>query len=191
MARARDRRRPIVVVLAAAIARTLQGLRQFLLQHRLDELANPVANAIFDRVKPIVEKRASSGRSRILRAILLQGVVSCPARQRRIRLGCDTRRLRQPNFNHIRDGTVMATAKAIADEAPWADGLTEYDHAHFVTYARLLDATADGAQDDEIARVVLDIDPCIEPDRAKRCLASHMKRARWMSEKGYGHLLRL
>ena len=86
--------------------------------------------------------------------------------------------------------TVMAAAKALADEAPWSDGLTEYDHDHFVIYARLLDAAADGAADDEIVRIVLNIDPGTEPDRAKRCLASHMKRARWMSEHGYEHLLR-
>jgi len=84
----------------------------------------------------------------------------------------------------------MAVTSAIADEAPWSDGLTDYDHQHFVVYARLLDAVADGAADDEIVRIVLAIDPSAEPERAKRCLASHMKRARWMSEQGYEHLLR-
>ena len=78
----------------------------------------------------------------------------------------------------------------IADEVPWSDGLTDYDHAHLAIYARLLDAHADGAAEDEIARIVLEIDPAREPDRAQRCLASHMKRARWMSEQGYRHLLR-
>ena len=81
-------------------------------------------------------------------------------------------------------------ASTIADEVPWSDGLTDYDHAHFSIYTRLLDAHADGAAEDEIARVVLGIDPASEPDRAQRCLASHMKRARWMSEQGYRHLLR-
>lgn len=78
---------------------------------------------------------------------------------------------------------------AIADEAPWSDGLTEYDHAHLAVYARLLDAHADGAADEEIIRVVLEIDPKREPDRAQRCLASHMKRARWMHDRGYRELL--
>ncbi|MBS0470912.1 MAG: DUF2285 domain-containing protein [Proteobacteria bacterium] len=81
-------------------------------------------------------------------------------------------------------------APAVADEAPWSDDLTDYDHAHFTTYARLLDAAAEGADDREIVRIVLAIDPLSEPDRAKRCLASHMKRARWMTEHGYEHLLR-
>ena len=79
---------------------------------------------------------------------------------------------------------------SIADEVPWSDGLTDYDHAHFSTYARLLDAEADGAAHDEIARIVLALDPVAEPDRARRCLISHLKRARWMSEQGYRHLLR-
>lgn len=79
---------------------------------------------------------------------------------------------------------------AIADEVPWSDGLTDYDHAHLALYARLLDAEADGASDDEVVRLVLSIDPAREPDRAKRCLSSHRKRARWMSEEGYRHLVR-
>lgn len=77
----------------------------------------------------------------------------------------------------------------IEEEAPWSDGLTDYDHAHLVLYARLLDAEADGASDDEVARLVLAIDPIKEPDRAKRCLSSHRKRARWMREQGYRDLL--
>ncbi len=79
---------------------------------------------------------------------------------------------------------------AIEDEAPWSDILTDYDQAHFITYARLLDAAADGASDDEIARIVLLINPAAEPERAKRCLASHMRRARWVSEHGFRYLLR-
>jgi hypothetical protein len=81
-------------------------------------------------------------------------------------------------------------APTIADEVPWADGITDYDRAHFSTYVRLLDAEADGASHSEIARVVLAIDPAVEPDRAKRCLASHLKRARWMTEQGYRQLLK-
>lgn len=81
-------------------------------------------------------------------------------------------------------------ASLIADEAPWSDGLTEYDHAHLVVYARLLDAQADGAAEEEIIRAVLEMDPKSEPDRARRCLASHLRRARWMHDRGYRQLLR-
>lgn len=77
----------------------------------------------------------------------------------------------------------------VADEAPRSEQITDYDRLHLTTYARLLDADADGACDEEIIRLVLLIDPSREPDRANRCFASHMRRARWMSERGYRHLL--
>ena len=86
--------------------------------------------------------------------------------------------------------TKSSEGVVIADEVPWSDGLTDYDHTHFSIYARLLDAEADGAAQNEIARIVLAIDPATEPDRARRCLASHLTRARWMTEHGYRHLLR-
>ena len=85
--------------------------------------------------------------------------------------------------------TQSGPASAIADEAPWCDGITAYDQAHLALYARLLDARADGAEDDEVARLVLEIDPGKEPDRAKRCLVSHMSRAHWLTKQGYRDLL--
>ncbi|HVB18369.1 MAG TPA: DUF2285 domain-containing protein [Stellaceae bacterium] len=78
----------------------------------------------------------------------------------------------------------------IADDVPWSDTITAYDEAHFVVYLRLLDASADGASDEEMARIVLGIDPRREPERARRALESHLRRARWMTETGYRHLLR-
>lgn len=77
----------------------------------------------------------------------------------------------------------------IVDEVPWSDGVTEYDQSHAVVYLRLLDAKAAGAGDDEMARVVLGIDPSREPARARKALASHVRRAEWMTEKGYRQLL--
>ena len=50
----------------------------------------------------------------------------------------------------------------IADDVPWADAITPYDEAHFVTYLRLLDASAAGVSDAEMCRVVLKIDPANE-----------------------------
>jgi hypothetical protein len=67
--------------------------------------------------------------------------------------------------------------------------LTSYDERHAITYLRLLDAEADGADWREVARIVLHIDPEHEPDRARRIWESHLVRARWMTEKGYRHLL--
>ena len=77
----------------------------------------------------------------------------------------------------------------LADEVPWSDKVTSYDEAHFVTYLRLLDATAEGASEEEMSHLVLGIDPTKEPQRARRALASHLKRARWMTETGYRDLL--
>jgi hypothetical protein len=51
----------------------------------------------------------------------------------------------------------------VADEAPLADDLTPYDREHLVTYLRLLDADAEGADWTEIASVVLHIDATREP----------------------------
>ena len=79
---------------------------------------------------------------------------------------------------------------SVSDSAPRESILTEYDKQHLVTYLRLLDAEADGADWREVARVVLHIDPEREPDRAKRAWESHLARARWMTEAGYEHLLR-
>lgn len=77
----------------------------------------------------------------------------------------------------------------VFDEAPTAAVLTDYDRLHLTTYLRLLDAAADGADPDEVARIVLRIDPDEEPERARRAHASHLARARWMTENGYRQLL--
>ena len=77
-------------------------------------------------------------------------------------------------------------AKAIVlDDPPGGDEVTDYDLAHRVTYLRLLDADAEGADVDEVALVVLGIDPGAEPERARLVHARHLARARWMSVKGY------
>lgn len=78
----------------------------------------------------------------------------------------------------------------IADLAPDAPELTPYDEQHAVIYLRLLDAEADGANWREVARIVLCIDPALEPDRARRAFESHLARAKWAARHGYRHLLR-
>jgi hypothetical protein len=82
-----------------------------------------------------------------------------------------------------------ASFLAVSDEVPWSDHVTDYDRAHFDIYLRLLDATAEGADENEIIRIVLSIDPAKEPDRARKRFDSHLKRARWMTETGYRDLL--
>ena len=62
----------------------------------------------------------------------------------------------------------------VAEMAPSATTLTAYDQEHLVTYLRLLDADADGADWREVARIVLHIDPDPEPDRARHAFDSHL-----------------
>ena len=78
----------------------------------------------------------------------------------------------------------------VADAAPTDDILTCYDEQHLVTYLRLLDAAKEGADWQEVAMVVLQIDPLREPVRARRAWDTHLARAHWMTENGYRHLLR-
>jgi hypothetical protein len=75
---------------------------------------------------------------------------------------------------------------AVADEAPSSSALTSYDKEHLLTYLRLLDAQAEGAEWDEAALLVLNIDPVREPARARRVWESHLARAKWLTAQGYG-----
>lgn len=77
----------------------------------------------------------------------------------------------------------------VDDEAPTAAVITPYDERHIVTYLRLLDAAAQNIGWREVARNVLGRDPTCQVDRARRCWASHLARARWMSEHGYRQLI--
>jgi hypothetical protein len=77
----------------------------------------------------------------------------------------------------------------VADRAPMADFLTDYDRDHSSIYLRLLDAETDGADWMEVALVVLEIDPVREPGRARGAWESHLARAKWMTVRGYRHLL--
>ena len=77
----------------------------------------------------------------------------------------------------------------VADTAPSDSVLTVYDEEHVITYLRLLDADAEGADWREVARIVLHRDPEHEPDRTRRAFESHLSRAKWMAEHGYRNLL--
>lgn len=76
----------------------------------------------------------------------------------------------------------------VADTAPSGPVLTGYDQGHLVTYLRLLDADAEGADWREVARLVLHRDP--ESDRTRSAFESHLARAKWMTKHGYRQLLR-
>jgi hypothetical protein len=72
---------------------------------------------------------------------------------------------------------------------PVSPTVTAYDHAHHATYLRLLDADNEGADWQEVARVVLELDPIANPETAKAIWKRHLDRARWMSEQGYRQLI--
>lgn len=77
----------------------------------------------------------------------------------------------------------------VADEAPSGNTVTPYDEQHYVTYLRLLDASRDGADWKEVARIVLHRDPAGEEERSRRCWESHFARAQWLSGSGYRRIL--
>jgi Uncharacterized conserved protein (DUF2285) len=77
----------------------------------------------------------------------------------------------------------------VADTAPDATVLTGYDEEYLVTYLRLLDADREGADWQEVARLVLHIDPVREQEQARRAWQSHLTRAKWLTTHGYTHLV--
>jgi hypothetical protein len=85
--------------------------------------------------------------------------------------------------------SVPTSDPPVADCAPTDAVLTGYDEQHKITYLRLLDADAEHADWREVARIVLQIDPDKEPERAHRAWETHLARARWMTEQGYKFLL--
>ncbi len=81
------------------------------------------------------------------------------------------------------------TTSPFDDRPPADDCITAYDERHFVTYLRILDADAEGADWREVANIVFGLDVGSEPERARAVHASHLARARWMTTHGYRHLL--
>lgn len=80
--------------------------------------------------------------------------------------------------------------KTFEDTAPTDSEFTDYDRGHIKLYARLLDATADGAGWQDIVSVLFGIDAAREPERARHVHDSHLARARWVAASGYKDLLR-
>ena len=67
------------------------------------------------------------------------------------------------------------------------DGITAYDRANLLVYARLLDAAANGASDAEMIRDILELEP--GTPEAADSLRRHLARARWMRACGYRQML--
>jgi Uncharacterized conserved protein (DUF2285) len=87
-------------------------------------------------------------------------------------------------------GTSVPLHPHVADLAPTADVLTDYDRQHMITYLRLLDSQDEGVDWTEVARIVLQIDPILEPERARRAWETHLARALWMVDEGYRYLVK-
>jgi Uncharacterized conserved protein (DUF2285) len=81
------------------------------------------------------------------------------------------------------------TTPPFEDRPPAVDRITAYDERHFVTYLRLLDAAEEGADWREAAQIIFELDAVVDSDRARLVHHSHLERARWMTTKGYRHLL--
>ncbi|CAH2399279.1 hypothetical protein [Mesorhizobium ventifaucium] len=77
----------------------------------------------------------------------------------------------------------------LLEEVPWSnDSITAYDKENFTVYCRILDACADDASIEEMAELILGIDPILEPVRARNAVRSHIDRANWMVTTGSKHL---
>jgi hypothetical protein len=81
------------------------------------------------------------------------------------------------------------TDDALLECPPNIDGITSYDEQHFVTYIRLLDADAEGADWREAVQIIFALDPDQNPQSSKRIHENHLARAKWMTTNGYKHLL--
>ncbi|MGX9147214.1 hypothetical protein [Mesorhizobium sp. 128a] len=79
--------------------------------------------------------------------------------------------------------------REIDDEPPDLAAVTAYDQAHISTYAALLVAEAKGVDWNHVARLILNIDPQRESERARRAWASHLARAQWLATSGFGENL--
>jgi hypothetical protein len=100
-------------------------------------------------------------------------------------MGTDLAYYRQPFRRPTLVHAAVATSCRHRSGRIVSDG---YDMAHLVTYLQLLDA--DGAEWQEVAAILLELDVAKDPKRAKRSWASHLARAKWMTESGYRYLLR-
>ena len=66
----------------------------------------------------------------------------------------------------------------VVDEVPWSDGISEFHNQHDETYIRLLHADKAGVGKDEMARLILGINPAQEPKRAYKLFTDHPRAER-------------
>lgn len=88
---------------------------------------------------------------------------------------------------HAKDVSLV-TQPTFLETPPSADAVTAYDESHLVTYIRLLDAAAEGADWREVVSVLFGLDPALHEAHSRLVYDSHLARARWMTEHGYRQL---
>ena len=81
------------------------------------------------------------------------------------------------------------TQAPFQDRPPHTERVNAYDEQHLGIYLRLLMADEEGADWREVVQVIFCLNPAQGPARAKTVHASHLARARSMTEAGYRHLL--
>jgi hypothetical protein len=154
-----------------------------------------VSSAGLKRTDILLAQAREIGQILLAQALLEPDPPDVPADQRAHIHVREVNRLHTKSLSPIRcgpDGVRMDTIPqddAAADEAPWSGDVTAYDKAHLKIYMRLLDAKAQGAHPDEVCRVLFEIDPVKEPDRARIAYETHQRRAQWFAEIGYRKLL--
>src|SRR3546814_17368336 len=94
----------------------------------------------------------------------------------------DLRKAKRCIAHRLGNGTGAMSTCRFKDRAPESVKITAYDESHARDYLRLLDAEAEGADWRDVAATIFGIDAAIEPERAQAMHASHLARARWMTE---------
>lgn len=84
----------------------------------------------------------------------------------------------------------MSTESGFLDQPPTDARLTDYDRAHLAIYLRLLDAESEGAEWEEVAKIIFGIDSTTDPARAELVYQNHLSRAHWMTQNGFRDLIR-
>ena len=83
----------------------------------------------------------------------------------------------------------MMADRKFQDCPPDKWGLPTYAEAELSDDVRLVDAAEEGAGWREVVSIIFEIDPEKDPEWAKSVHDTHLARARWMTEIGYGYLL--
>lgn len=89
--------------------------------------------------------------------------------------------------SHPDQSDISTQMAAQTGDMEWSDHVTDYDRAHLLVYAQLLDAAAAGRSETDMIAAILKLAPDAEGTR--NSLARHLARARWMREAGYAQIL--